>query len=586
MAPYICSNAANRSRRDPALKIPLGIAYINADMFANAVLVLTEAQRAHEMLPDDLFGALGDMRAELREQAEKFQQPVKRVTEGLSALEQCKYCMIMDRLPAAIKAGRTAVRILPKSTLAHNSLALAYLQGGQPKQAWETTQKSLVIDPNDPGALVNAIHFSVWGGRHTEAEQYWLRLQALPDPEQILLLQKMRAATLMEDDEAVHALMQSDFNEETLDEDMWLYSQLHLAVAEANLGFREQALSRLKGLPLDEGGYHWKVVAALEANRNSLGYAQRFSFNESSELLPGPAFEELEQLMISMKGPPSRKERNQIDRLVERHPQLLLLGEKLIWDEGEPESGLELLGWMATPEAHTALRRFGLGQAGPPQTRMRALLALAASDGAQEDELFRFWLNDEWIDVDLRTQTVVLPEPDPYSDEVADLIREGLIAQRIGDTDTAIVAFRRALELEPNARDACNNLGYIYVQQGNAEEGIKMFARALEIDPNYPMARLNLAALQIEADELEAARTTLDPLAQLDALDAQDAANYQCLLADIAIQEDRLDDAQDHLDRAQKADPDSEVVAHMKQQLSRQAKLDKVFSGLRRFWRR
>ncbi len=113
--------------------------------------------------------------------------------------------------------------------------------------------------------------------------------------------------------------------------------------------------------------------------------------------------------------------------------------------------GIELLAWMATPNAHAALRRFGLGQVGPPQMRMRALLALAASDGAQEDELFRFWLNNEWIDVDLRTQAVVLPEPEPYSDEVADLIYKGLIAQRIGDTDEAIVAFRRALELEPNA---------------------------------------------------------------------------------------------------------------------------------------
>ncbi len=113
-----------------------------------------------------------------------------------------------------------------------------------------------------------------------------------------------------------------------------------------------------------------------------------------------------------------------------------------------------------------------------------------------------------------------------------------------------------------------------------------MFAQALEIDPNYPMARLNLAALQIEADDLDAARTTLDPLAQLHAIDAQDAANYQCLLADIAIQEDRLDDAQDHLDRAQQADPDSEVVVDMKRRLSRRAKLDKVFSGLRRFGRK
>ncbi len=330
---------AARSRKDPELKVPLGVAYMNADMFANAAMVLTEAQRAHEMLPDDLLETLHDLRADLREQAEEFQLPVQRAAEGLRALEQFKYCMIMERFPAATKAGRTAVRILSKSTLAHNSLALAYLQAGQPKQAWETTQKSLAIDPDDPGALINAIHFSVNSGRREEAEEFWSRLQVLPDPEQTLLAQKVRVATLMEDDVAVHALMQSDFDEELMDEEVWLYCQLHLAVAEANLGNRGQAIGRLKGLSLDEGDYHSRIVAALEANRNSLGYSQRFSYIESRELLPGSAFEELEKLMTSLTGPPSRKERKQIDRLVERYPQLLLLGEKLIWDEGEPEFG-------------------------------------------------------------------------------------------------------------------------------------------------------------------------------------------------------------------------------------------------------
>ena len=271
-----------------------------------------------------------------------------------------------------------------------------------------------------------------------------------------------------------------------------------------------------------------------------------------------------------------------IDRFADRYPQLSPMAEKLIWEEDEAESGIELLGWLATPEAKAVLLRFGLSQAGPPKQRMRALLALEACGGVEAEEIFRFWADDDWIDVDLRTQTFVPPEPEPYSDEVIELMLEGLAAQRNHDIDTAVDCFLEALELDPNVRDACNNLGYIYAQRGDIDEGFEMFERALEIDPNYVLARLNSAGLFLECKDPDGAKAVLAPLADLNSLDPDEIAFYHFLLAQIAIHEERFDDAQHLIDKAKEADPFSDIDKMLRAQLPADNVLAKVVDGVQR----
>ena len=211
--------------------------------------------------------------------------PVKRLIEGLCALERCHFCLVVERFPAAVKAGRTAVSILPKLALSHSTLSIALFQDGRIVEALDATLKALEIEPESAGSLANAIQYLVWSGRRDEAEDLWSRLQALPGDKTATRLQQVRAATVLEEDEVARPLLQSLIDDEDWDEGMQTYYQIQLATAEADLGNREQALKRLHRIEVEEDSYHSRIVVALEAGRSSLGYTGRFSYIQARDLI-------------------------------------------------------------------------------------------------------------------------------------------------------------------------------------------------------------------------------------------------------------------------------------------------------------
>lgn len=64
--------------------------------------------------------------------------------------------------------------------------------------------------------------------------------------------------------------------------------------------------------------------------------------------------------------------------------------------------------------------------------------------------------------------------------------------------DKAIVAFERALALDPKAPSVNYNLGLIYKQRGETEKAAAHFWRALDVDPSDTDARLRLRQLGFE----------------------------------------------------------------------------------------
>ena len=76
-------------------------------------------------------------------------------------------------------------------------------------------------------------------------------------------------------------------------------------------------------------------------------------------------------------------------------------------------------------------------------------------------------------------QALEAPE---YSEQVADLLNDGLAAMQAGDDEQAERLYRQALQLESGAREAYNNLGAIYHNRGEAARAREMFEAALEID--------------------------------------------------------------------------------------------------------
>ena len=67
----------------------------------------------------------------------------------------------------------------------------------------------------------------------------------------------------------------------------------------------------------------------------------------------------------------------------------------------------------------------------------------------------------------------------------------GVSAVQLGRLDQAVLAFRNAININPNSADAHNNLGNVFIDQGKPEEAIKAFDEALTIKPDYAEAYYN-----------------------------------------------------------------------------------------------
>jgi tetratricopeptide (TPR) repeat protein len=66
--------------------------------------------------------------------------------------------------------------------------------------------------------------------------------------------------------------------------------------------------------------------------------------------------------------------------------------------------------------------------------------------------------------------------------------------------EEAILAFKKAIELEYDYPDAHVNLGAYHAETGNREEAIRSFRAAIELDPDDLDARYELAAALIGQD--------------------------------------------------------------------------------------
>lgn len=61
------------------------------------------------------------------------------------------------------------------------------------------------------------------------------------------------------------------------------------------------------------------------------------------------------------------------------------------------------------------------------------------------------------------------------------------------DFRRAIIHYRNALALEPNAPDLHYNLGLAYYRAGDYNSAVRAYLRAIKVDPNFPNAHHNLA---------------------------------------------------------------------------------------------
>ena len=72
----------------------------------------------------------------------------------------------------------------------------------------------------------------------------------------------------------------------------------------------------------------------------------------------------------------------------------------------------------------------------------------------------------------------------PVTETAVTANNQGFIYNNKGEYHKAIVAFNKAIELDPSLALAYSNRGWAYIELGQYEQAIADYDKAIELDPN------------------------------------------------------------------------------------------------------
>ena len=557
--------------------LPLASLYLELGQHAHALRAFREVLKHRLEVPD--INSLYDVVASLEEHVERTARQLgitaEKTEQGLRFLEAGRRALNSGDFQRAIAVNRNAIKLLGNWPPPHNNLSLALFFDGQPDEAIQETRQVLSAYPDNLQALSNAIRYLAWTGREAEAREFWPRLQAVEPADASDRLKKAEAAAMLGQDESVYELLQplADGGVEPGEAPGSSHQiQLFLAIAEANTGRTEAAKRRLKKFK-DRSPWIKEVLGSLQRGRSGIGYVDRFPYFHSTEMISHAKMEEFVELVGRQGKLPAKRFRSQIEAFAKRYPQLVMAAEKLIWEEGQPEPGIAMLSILGTPAAYAALRRFGTSQAGDDELRMQALFRLVEAKQVGPDEKLQVWTRGQWQEVQLR-QYEISDEPEVvYPPRVVELLNRGLRAFQQQKESEAERLFKQALELEPRAKEAYNNLAAIYSRRGEIEPAKEMLRKALEIDPNYVFPRANLAMYLLNDNDIEGAEAMLAPLADVTQFQPQEMAFYGYIQARLLLHKEDYDAARRSLEMALEIIPDYEPAKALLERLELTAEL-------------
>ncbi|MCK4519831.1 MAG: tetratricopeptide repeat protein [Candidatus Omnitrophica bacterium] len=80
---------------------------------------------------------------------------------------------------------------------------------------------------------------------------------------------------------------------------------------------------------------------------------------------------------------------------------------------------------------------------------------------------------------------------------------EGYKVQSLGDFESALVYYQKAVILDPQYAQAYNDLGIVYETLGDNDRALEMYKKVLKIDPEYLPAYTNLAFIYERKGDME-----------------------------------------------------------------------------------
>ncbi|MGE5307260.1 MAG: cytochrome c-type biogenesis protein CcmH [Alphaproteobacteria bacterium] len=123
--------------------------------------------------------------------------------------------------------------------------------------------------------------------------------------------------------------------------------------------------------------------------------------------------------------------------------------------------------------------------------------------------------------------------PGGDSNEVASVLQEGKAAFSKQDWQKAIESFKKVLAVDPNQPEAHAYMGAILLQAGHADGALMAFDKALSLNPNFPMALWGKGmALYQGKKDFAGARQVFEKLLQM-LPPGQDRAEIEKIMAEI-----------------------------------------------------
>jgi tetratricopeptide (TPR) repeat protein len=565
--------------------LPLATLYADAGLPIHALRILRRAIEGDVPTPfaRDVRETIDALEEDRAEAARQLKRPVGEVEQGLYELEQGQRAMTENDFPAAIAANRRAIKRLGDWPPPYNNLSQALFYSGQPLEALSEVRGVLADHPDNVHALANGVRYLAWTGREEEARDLWARLkEAKPRAPNERLKKAEAAAILAQHDTACEILepLEAEARAEELPPGLENRAQFILAVAEANLGRRRQAERRLRPL-LDVAPLAAETLAGLKAGRSGTGWSDHFRYFHPMEMLPAQGMDELIALLPQEDEMEPERFQSRIGDFVRRFPQLVEVAERTIWEERQPEAGVGMLDAIGTPAAYAALRRFGLSQVGSDEARMEALGRLVEAGEIDESETVRVWLDGEWADLQLSLEMVPaeMMRQSDYALPVINALNAALTAQRQGEVERAEKLFQRVLELNPDAKEAYNNLGAIYAQRGEHERARAMLWKAISIDPLYVFPVCNLVGYLLSEGQIEDAKALVAPLSRAEGLYPSEIAFYNFTRARLLLAEEDFEGAEELLEITLDLQPNYEPAQEMLEWIQERAMWEDLLTG-------
>jgi tetratricopeptide (TPR) repeat protein len=417
-----------------------------------------------------------------------------------------------ERYEDAVKLARQALEREPMYRPILNNMAMLMLLEAKWQEALPYSERVLEADPENVFALGTLARANEMLGYRTEAALYAKRMKtgkAIADKTGKIL----ETLSYLGDDAGVletYRQAQEDKGDSALEEPI----THHLAgVAAMRLGQE------------DDARRYWKEALKLDPDfdltkdnltnlKQPLGerdtaWAYTLNYWAPLELLESLVMQIPMDAESSIHGLTEETSRT----ILTSHPWAEAL-VPILFERGDPRGrqfALLLASMLKTPAMLTAAQDFALSQYGPDHLRIDAA-NLAVKSGFMAEGRVRLWIRGNWKDVLLMGWELHDEMAGTHTSQVEKLLRDSFEAMRGGDGARSEKLLKKALEIEPDAKDVLNNLASTYALQGRQAEASTLLNEIAERFPDYFFSKVNMAQRYLMQGRLEDAEQILTSL--------------------------------------------------------------------------